>query len=154
MMKFLLVEDDPDKAQRLLDFVQQEFRGAHVDIVKSFHSALKAINDRSLQYDVALLDMSMPNFDVSASEPSGGTPENFAGRELLAQMRLRKRTIPTVIVTMFDGFGDGPSRVSLADLDASLSAKYSEFYIGHVYYDQAQESWKAALRKVLQRVTK
>jgi len=153
-MRVLLVEDDPDKAQRLKEFVREEWAGAQIDAATSVHSALKAICDPGRSYDLALLDMSMPNYDVSASEPSGGAPENFGGRELLAQMKLRKRTVPSVVVTMFDGFGDGAGRVSLSDLDTMLADRYGGFYLGYVYYDQAQESWKNSLREMIKGVMK
>jgi CheY-like chemotaxis protein len=153
-MRVLLVEDDPDKAQRLLEFLHEQLQGSKIDSVSSVHSALKALCDRSIAYDLAILDMSMPNYDVSTAEPTGGAPENFGGRELLAQMKLRKRTVPSVVVTMFDLFGDGSGRVSLADLDSSLADRYGDFYLGYVSYDQAQESWKKALLEKIKGVVK
>ncbi|MBH1638355.1 response regulator transcription factor [Stenotrophomonas maltophilia] len=148
-MKILLIEDDADKAREIVDFVK-EFRGSlEVDEVRSFNSALKAICDRNRTYDAVLLDMSMPNFDVGANEPSGGAQESFAGRDLLMQMKMRRRTAPTIVVTMFDGFGEGNSRVSIENLAEQMSKNFPEFYIGHVYYSQTEDTWKAKLGTLL-----
>lgn len=148
-MRILIVEDDADKAQEIKDFTCSVVADAIVDEARSFHSALKAICNRSIRYEALLLDMSMPNFDISANEPSGGAQENFAGRDLLMQMKMRNRKIPTIVVTMFDGFGEGAGRVSIHDLGAQMSDSFGDFYIGHVYYNQAQDAWKEELAVLL-----
>jgi len=148
-MRILIVEDDTDKARDIRDFVGKSFSQACVDEARSFNSALKAICDRTIDYDVVLLDMSMPNFDVGGGEPSGGAQESFAGRDLLMQMKMRRRKIPTIVVTMFDGFGEGPGRVSIDDLGSQMAANFSDFYVGHVYYSQAEEAWKNDLEALL-----
>jgi CheY-like chemotaxis protein len=125
-----------------------------VDEARSFNSALKALCDRTVKYDVVLLDMSMPNFDVSETEPSGGAQENFAGRDLLTQMKMRQRKVPTIVVTMFDGFGEGAGRVSIENLHAEMVASFPDFYVGHVYYSQAEDAWKTGLEKLLKGISR
>lgn len=148
-MRILIVEDDADKAREIGSFVGDFINNARIDEARSFNSALKAICDRSIAYDVVLLDMSMPNFDIGGGEPSGGAQENFAGRDLLMQMKMRQRKIPTIVVTMFDGFGEGEGRVSIDDLGSRMATSFSDFYVGHVYYSQAEDTWKKDLEKFL-----
>lgn len=148
-MKILLIEDDADKSAEIRGFVTDLLEGALVDEARSFNSALKAICNRNVTYDVVLLDMSMPNFDVGADEPSGGAQENFAGRDLLMQMKMRQRMMPTIIVTMFDGFGEGQSRVSIDDITSEMTKAFPGFYVGHVYYSQTEDSWKNRLTTLL-----
>lgn len=148
-MKILLIEDDYEKAQRISEFVLSEFEGSNVDIARSFNSGLRALIANASRIDIVLLDMSMPSFDVSPEEPTGGSPESFAGEDLLAQMRLRGLHIPTVISTMFDSFGEGSNRMSLSQLTKRLETKFSPFYRGCVYYNAAQSGWQVALKKIM-----
>jgi len=148
-MRILIVEDDADKARELRDFVSAFFSEVCIDEVRSFNSALKALCNGSVEYKAMLLDMSMPNFEVGGDEPYGGQPENFAGRDLLMQMKMRRRSVPTIVVTMFDGFGEGESRVSIDDLGAQMRDSFSDFYVGHVYYSQAEDAWKSDLSELL-----
>ncbi|WPX20103.1 response regulator [Pseudomonas sp. 10S4] len=110
MMKMLIIEDDEDKLKILEEFITTEFSGYSIETAKSYNSGLRAVIKGNKIYDFILLDMSMPNYDVSPSEPGGGNPESFAGSELLAQMKLRGIQTPTIVVTMFDAFGDNSSK--------------------------------------------
>ncbi|MFT4174005.1 MAG: hypothetical protein QM639_15675 [Rhodocyclaceae bacterium] len=148
-MRVLLVEDDEGKARSIADFVRANFSGATVQVVGSSSSALKAIISGASSIDCILLDMSMPNFDNSARDLAAGGAEHFAGRELLAQMKLRRVNVPTIVVTMLDEFGELPTKVSLETLSAELSRHYSPPYCGYVYYNSAQEGWRAALLKLI-----
>ena len=88
-MQYLMIEDDEDKARTVQDFIRTEYPDSLGSIAKSLNSGLRALISRQDTLDLVLMDMSMPNYDVTPEEPSGGTPESFAGRELLAQMSLR-----------------------------------------------------------------
>lgn len=148
MKKILIIEDDEGKSKELEDFISSEFPSVKTQLAKSFRSGLKSlITGQDL--DLVLLDMSMPSFDISPSEPGGGTPESFAGRELLAQMRLRSIKIPTIVVTMYDAFGEAPNKLSLEQLVQDLHTHYSPPFIGLVYYNSQQEGWRTALKQVI-----
>lgn len=145
-MRILIIEDDEDKLNAILGTLRKDFPGCVIDIARSFGSGLRAVISNSSQINVVLLDMSMPNFDVTPEEPSGGNPEPFAGRELLAQMRLREINVPAIVVTMFDSFGDKDVRISLNELVEELKANFSPPYKATIYYDSRQEGWRTALR--------
>ncbi|WP_434579353.1 response regulator [Pseudomonas sp. Z5-35] len=151
-MKMLIIEDDEDKLKTLADFIDQEFPGYMVETAKSYNSGLRAIIKGNKIYDFILLDMSMPNYDVSPSEPSGGSPESFAGSELLAQMKLRGIQIPTVVVTMFDAFGDNSSKVSLDQLVEKLARQFHPIFKGSVYYNPAEDGWRSSLKIIINNI--
>lgn len=147
-MRILLVEDDVDKRDRIRNHLSTQCaEPLEFVVAESLHSGLKRLTDKS-GYDLIVLDMSMPNYDVSMDEPSGGTPESFAGRSFLSQMKLRGICIPVVVLTQYDSFADGT--VSLEDLDEEFKSKFDVFYLGSVYYHAATEMWKADLDKLLQ----
>lgn len=149
MKKMLIIEDDEDKLRILEDFIDTEFPGYNIDTAQSYNSGLKSVIKGSKSYEFMLLDMSMPNYDVTPSEPTGGSPESFAGSELLAQMKLRGINTPTIVVTMFDAFGDNSSKVSLKQLVGKLAEQFSPTFRGSVYYNPAEDGWRASLKTII-----
>lgn len=139
-MNLLFVEDDDDKAGKISMQISKIDESISLTRAKSFTSALHALVNRRAEIDGVILDMSMPNYDDSR-EP----PENFAGRDLLRQCKLRKITKPTFVMTMLDSFGVAGAQLTLEQLDSELSAEFSPDYLGIIYYSSAQESWKSQL---------
>lgn len=148
-MNILIIEDDEDKSKKLEEFIISEFPVASMQFAKSLNSGLKALINGRDSLDIILLDMSMPTFDISQQEPRGGEPENYAGKELLAQMCLRSIKVPVIIVTMFDSFGEAPKRVSLEQLIEDIKARFSPPFKGYVYYNSAQEGWRTSLKQLI-----
>jgi len=146
-MKILIVEDQEEKSDDLVTFFNSNYsQSPDICIKQSLRSGLRALTMQK-DYDLVILDMSMPNFDPSADDPIGGTPESFAGKELLSQMELREISIPVVVVTQYATFSKG--QISLDDLDLNFKHTYPGFYLGAVYYSSASESWKGKLRLLI-----
>ena len=152
-MNILFIEDDDDKREKIVSAVTESVPNVVIDIAKSFNSALRKLVNKS-KYDVILLDMSMPNYDIGIDEPSGGTPESYAGKEILMQMKLRGIIIPTIIVTMFESYGEGNNKQSAKELHNDLKDNFPPIYAGMVYYNSAQEGWRGQLTKKLQEIVK
>ena len=138
-MKILFVEDDDDKAQKVSGEINSIDPEIGLVRAKSLTSALRCLA-KTKDINGVILDMSMPNFDNS-QEP----PENFAGRDLLRQCKIRKIERPTFVVTMLDRFGSRGAQLTLDQLDQQLASEFSPAYLGIVYYSSAQESWKSQL---------
>lgn len=153
-MSFLIIEDDEDKLQTLDKYLHKQFPTTPVLHARSFSSGLRTALEHSSALTVILLDMSMPSFDVSAQEPSGGTPEPFAGREFLAQMQLRGLNTPTIVVTMFDHFTDKEEKTSLHQLNELLSEKFSPPYTKTIHFNPRQEGWQAELLECISDIVK
>ncbi|MEB3095397.1 hypothetical protein VCS63_06150 [Achromobacter sp. D10] len=139
-MNLLFVEDDDDKAEKISAQILIIDPLIRLTRARSFTSALHALVKRTSEIDGVILDMSMPNYDDSPDPP-----ENFAGRDLLRQCKLRKITKPTFVVTMLDSFGGAGRQLNLEQLDSQLANEFSPAYLGIVYYSSAQESWKSQL---------
>ena len=144
-MNILLVEDDADKAARVVELIHNKFAGSRISCKASLNEGLLALLSEGKSLDAVILDMSMPNFDIWDGEPTGGKPENLAGRDLLTQMKLRKIFIPTVVLTMYDSFEKESERKSLTELREQLARDFSPFYRGLIHYSTTQEGWQAAL---------
>ncbi|MGM8062689.1 hypothetical protein [Vogesella indigofera] len=144
-MKILIIEDEFDKREKIKGHLV-EILGDQLFVVErdSLRSAFKAIVTEP-DYDLILLDMSMPSFDVTSDEPAGGPPESFAGREIMAQMKLRGINIPVVVITQYKLFEGG--EVSLDELILQFETKFSDFFQGAIYYNSAIEGWKRELKQ-------
>ena len=146
-MKILIIEDQEDKSKDIEQFCESYFKKVDlIHVKRSLRSGLRAALSE-IQYDLIFLDMSMPNFDPSEDDPLGGTPESFAGKELLAQLKFRKVTIPVVIVTQYQTFNEG--KIDLKSLNNELMKEYFGFYMGIVYYSSADKDWQTNLKKLL-----
>lgn len=148
-MKFLLIEDEAGKRSAICNHIQ-EVLGTEAEVFEceSLRAGLKELVSDRL-YDLILLDMSMPGFDVSLSDPLGGEPESFAGQEIMAQMKLRGIRTPTAVVTQYKAFAKGS--IGLSDLVDRYKREYSDFFVGVIYYSTAAETWKREMADLIAR---
>lgn len=146
-MKILLIEDDQNKQNEIKDFVEKYLSNdVSIDVKRSFQSGYQAIINNC--YDLLLLDMSMPTFDIGLGE-SGGRSRPFAGKDILMRLKARKIRLPVVVVTQFVRFGDRNKYITLSEIKEELRSKYSENYINTVYYQSTSNDWKKNLQEVL-----
>ena len=148
-MRVLIVEDDENKRKQVTNFVEEIWPASHMDVERSLQSGLRSILLGDL--DVIVLDMSLPTFDVTVEE-DGGRLQAYAGREILRQMDRRQITVPVVVVTQFDKFGEGAAALTREELDAQLRHAHPQIYCGMVYYNVALDGWKDDLRWIIDRL--
>ena len=129
-MKVLIVEDDDHKRSDLEEFIRSYYDVDDLLTARSFQSGIRSIFE-SLP-DLVLLDMTMRNFDRTLAE-EGGRPHPFAGREILRQMQRSRISIPVIVVTHFDRFGEEANYITLEELTEELSSRFAN-YIGTVHY--------------------
>lgn len=144
-MKVLLVEDDNDKRDNIITFINEVIDDVEVCSKSSISSGLQEVIVNSA-YDLIVLDMSMPTFDFTNDDPTGGGLESFAGKEFLENLYLRGISIPVIVVTQFGSFGKGLKARSLDSLDKDLSDSYPDIYKGAIYYNSSSSDWKAQLQ--------
>ncbi len=150
-MKILIIEDDENKRNQISHFVREEIAGVEISVAKSYQSGLKAIIADG--QDVILLDMTMPTFDIGVDE-DGGRPRTFAGREILHQMERRKITVPIIIVTQFDRFGEARDELTFAELNDELRRDHSANYLEMIYYNASLADWKEPLLNAIKSLAK
>jgi len=141
-LKILIVEDDEDKRAKIVILVRQNFSDLEIIEARSFQSGLRAVEEDSP--DFMILDMTMRNFDKSPTE-DGGRPHHFAGREILRQMKREAMSIPTVIITQFEEFGDDENKVTLSQLTSELENRFPN-YRGTVEYRHHIDAWQMELK--------
>jgi len=146
-MNILLVEDDEDKREQLELFIRDWLKSEFSE-VRSFQSALRAIKDK--YFDLILLDMTMPTFDISPTD-SGGRSQPFGGEMLLEEMLRKNISSKVIVVTQFDIFGKGEEEITLKDLNLKLSTLFTENYLGAIQYSINYTGWKEKLFEKIQK---
>lgn len=142
-MRILLIEDDSNKAEQIASFVSLISPNALMVTRRSYQSGLRdAILDR---YDIVLLDMTMPSYEVGPRE-AGGRERRYAGKEILRQLARRGKRLPVIVITQYEQFEENGEIVTLAELIEELRAAYSENFVDAVFYQAANTSWMDRLR--------
>lgn len=147
-MKILVIEDDKNKLKQVRNFLEENIEECSILEKYSYNSGLKEVISKT--YDLLLLDMSMPTFDIT-NEEKGGRPKPFAGKEILRKMKRKRIAVPTIVITQFETFGDMENSISFNELDIELSKQYSN-YISAIFYSSSEKQWEQELLKSIKGV--
>ncbi len=135
-MKVLLVEDNQHKTTQITDYINSYFPLAKVSLRKSYNSGLRELIKKQ-DYDIILLDMSLPNYDIEGGE-SGDDFEPLAGKYLLSEMYRREINVKVSIITMYESYVD-------EEFNADLKLNFPN-YEGVIYFNlNDPDGWKAEL---------
>jgi DNA-binding NarL/FixJ family response regulator len=146
-VKILLIEDDINKMRR----ISAEIRGFQNDVTiveaRSYRSGMEQLMSHS--FDFVLVDMSLPTFDITGDE-DGFQVDPFSGRTILAEMSRKGINTKTLVITMFETFGEDKDLMTLSELDRELREQFPQIYCGAIYYNSAEVNWKEGLKSILQ----
>lgn len=145
-MKILIVEDNEIKLNKLKGCLLGHFPSVDISEVASYSSAVNILMSHS--FDLVVLDMSLPSFDKKGLE-NGGRIRTFGGREIASQMKRRKIPTPFLIVTQYDGFTLGDKYLTIPELDEQLQAKYQDQFLGVIYFDAINNSWRNEITEII-----
>jgi CheY-like chemotaxis protein len=139
----LVIEDDPNKARLIAQYVAERWPDLQIVEKQSFQSGLRELLVD--EYAVALVDMAMPTFDSGAQK----RPRAYAGRDILREVVRQGRNAKIIVVTQFESFGEGRDAMTLEQLNAQLASEYRGTYIGTVFYQPAESGWRAELVRLM-----
>lgn len=145
----IVIEDDFKKKEDIRNFLASDLKVDNVIIKESYQSGLRELIKN--KYDLLLLDMSIPTWDKSIDEP-GGNFEKFGGYKILKEITRKKKPIKTILITMFDDFGESDTSITLSQLDKLLKDEFPKIYLGAVYYNTREEKWKTDLSKFISNI--
>ncbi|MBU8879232.1 response regulator [Bacillus sp. FJAT-29790] len=146
-MKILIVEDDPNKIFKIESYLKSQIENINLDFANSFNSGIRKILKG--EYDLILLDMTMPNFDKNSSS-SGGKPVQFAGKVILSDMKRKRIKTPVIVITQYANFGESDNLKSFDELHEDLAKEYSTNLIDMIYYDTGKSDWENQLKSILE----
>lgn len=138
-MKILLVEDSKDKMNIIKDVLVS--KSIDVTVEESVRGAIDRI-DSTEAFDLIILDMSLPLFDITDDVPDGGEAESFGGYEIIEQMNFLHIFTPVVVITHYRNFQGGTTYEAL---EVQLKSSYPEIVNGMIYYDHPSTTWKHEL---------
>ncbi len=150
-MKILLIEDDSKKSHVLVDFLQKIIEPEFLVVKESYQSGLKEI--MSSKFDLLLLDMSIPTYTKTPYE-TGGAYQKFGGYLILKELKRKARLLPTILVTMFDDFGEGEGSISIGSLDESLKKEFDPEFVGSIFYHARENKWRDHLKRLILSIDK
>ena len=149
-MKILIVEDSKDKRDNIIRAVEKHNINVSIDICESVRGAIEAI-DSDNSFDLILLDMSLPLFDITDDVPDGGDSESFGGHEIIQQMSFLKILSPVVVITHYRTFHGG---ITYEALNGDLNKSFPDIVLGMIYYDHPSNEWINELNKYLNDIGK
>jgi len=139
VLKILVVEDNDYKRKRIVEVITTEINEVEISECYSFTSAWKKISTHN--FDLILLDMSLPTFDKTESEP-GGVFRVFGGKELARKMLRRKIRSKFLFITQYKSFSDNVNSCSFDSLKTELLAEYETDCLGFILYSNMQSEWR------------
>ena len=145
-LKVLLVEDNPYKQSRILEFLNSVERRLEVTTAMSFTSGCQEIESGT--YSLIILDVSLPTYDRSATE-SGGKFRILAGREIGRKLARLKVPSKVVFLTQYSSFSDKGMSYTFDSLSSQLAKDCAAAFSGMVFFDATSLLWKEALKKII-----
>lgn len=144
-MKILIVENDSIKSNQVLSFLEDELNisNKQTTVKRSFQSGLEAI--LTIPFDLLILDMSIPTFDITETDDGGETLDR-GGEIILQEMEREGIIVPALILTQYEEFDN----ISLEEIDNELKTDYSDFYLGCIYYNIAEDKWQNDLKEIIE----
>ncbi|WP_116787018.1 response regulator [Flavobacterium psychrotrophum] len=147
-MNILVIEDDPNKSKQILDFISKNLLDATCELKKSYQSGLKEV--LSKPYDIILLDMQLPNFEIKPGE-DGYKFRKLAGFDILRELKRKNIQSRVIVVTQFETFGEGESYIELEGLKHKLNNSFPTLYVDTVFYSADKSIWQKQLNEIIVR---
>jgi CheY-like chemotaxis protein len=145
-LDILLVEDNPHKQSRILEFLNGVEQELKIDTAASFTSGCQKIEIN--QYLLIILDVSLPTYDRSATD-SGGKFRILGGREIARKLvRLGVRS-KIVFLTQYTSFSDKGTSHTFESLSEQLKQDCGALFSEMVFFDATSSKWKEVLQQVI-----
>lgn len=129
--KVLIADDESPKLDSVSEFVRSVLSDATVSSSRSVRSTLARLREE--KFDLLILDMSLPTFDVAPGE-KGGRAQNLGGEEVLRYMEFYSCECPVIIVTQFDHFYENGKHVGLNHVTQRLRIEHPTIFRSVVHY--------------------
>lgn len=155
-MNILLVEDEATKADKIILCVEESVLNTFITTVKSVRSAIDMLHEK--RFDLIILDMSLPTFDISEDE-NGGRPQGFGGKEVMREMQNYDFFTPVIIVTAYEEFSsnndvDKKKEITFQEVKDDLGSEFEDIYVEMIKYETSFDDWRHKLISALDIVKK
>lgn len=146
----LVVEDDEPKQRSIVAFLTEVLPiEIEVKTAESLTSAVSVLSSEPV--DFAIVDMSIPTFDLVKDRRGGGQPQGFGGADILRFIDSETTNTKSVVITQYEEFQlpqDGQRR-DPRGLEEVLKSELDTRFLGVIHYSGQHGAWRQALREVL-----
>lgn len=146
-MKFLFVEDEIVKQKEILEYLNEELLQNEVEVAHSLMGGMLAL--KKSEFEMVLLDMSLPLYDLNGEDEGINEFEAFGGIEILDEIERKELSVKVLVITAFDVIEDDTKKIHLEQLNQQMKENYSNIYLGCIHYDQSSLEWKSELKKYI-----
>lgn len=144
-MKILFIEDDKYKRESVITYIKSLNRNTLIDTAASIESGVQMGVDNL--YDLILLDMTIPNFDISEGRVGGQSFKN--GGEIIVRELLDEDVdFKCAVLTQYETFNNE----TIEQISERISMRCEEKYLGYIKYNKLDEEWKDNLKHLLENV--
>lgn len=157
-IKILLVEDDAPKKRAIEQLLIEHNPRAEITSAGSLTSAISAIEEQ--EFDIAVIDMSIPTYEFAIDKEGGGQPEGFGGAEILRFIESESPNTISIVVTQYQEFPDKSAGTTkrIEELIQELKSEFPVNLFGVFHYSSQRGTWreevKAALDKISEKLSK
>lgn len=144
-MKILFIEDEIVKQNDILKYLNEELSQNEVEVAHSLMGGMLALG--KCEFEMVLLDMSLPLYDLNGEDEGINEFEAFGGIEILDEIERKELFVEVLVITAFDVIEDDTKKIHLSQLDQQMKENYSNIYLGCIHYDQSSLEWKSELKK-------
>lgn len=146
-MKLLIAEDAEYKLNTIMHFIENEYKEIEIHVTNSYSSAIKSLVSNN--FDLAILDMSLPTFDkVDGDE--GGEFRTYGGLDIARQIKRRSLLVKFLFLTQYRSFIGDPKLQNSKSIDEKARSLYPEQYLGLIPYENNENLWKEELGRLIE----
>lgn len=117
-MKVLFVEDENVKQSNIVTYLKDELGVENISVVNSLMGGMLAL--RNGKFDIVLLDMSLPLYDINGEDEELNEFEAFGGIEILDEIDRKELSVKVLVITAFDVIEDDTKKINLEQLDDQM----------------------------------
>ncbi len=144
-MKLLLVEDDEHKMNDIISFIDTLKKNIIVEIARSVESGVQAAVDN--RYDLVLLDMTIPNFDITEKSDGGKSYKN-GGEIIVKELIDEEVAFRCAVITQYETFNNE----TIDQISQRIRQLCGDNYLGYVKYSTNTESWRQGIKELIEHV--
>lgn len=144
-MRILLIEDDVHKMNDIIGYIRTLKMKIEIMTARSVESGVQSAIDNS--YNLLLLDMTIPNFDITEKSYGGKSYKN--GGEIIVKELLDEEVdFNCAVITQYETFNNE----TIDQISQRIQRLCGNKYFGYVKYNTSNESWKNDLKQLLKNV--
>lgn len=144
-MRILLVEDDKLKMNDIINYLDTFKKKIEVETACSVESGVQSAVDNT--YDLILLDMTMPNFNITEKSDGGKSYKN--GGEIVVKELLDEEVdFRCAIITQYETFNNE----TIDQISQRISKLCQDNYFGYIKYSTDNDAWKGKLKELIEHV--